>query len=150
MDANEIKRLFSEELLDGSEYTGFGIGHSVSSIDSTARTGNVSYYMASIVEEVDDEVDYDDYVQMTGVAMLKMVLVVSMTLASVAFYAVSFADMFVIETSVASLSVLGVAGGISVLVAPWVCFKEWRLARYPSEYRFHTCSSFLEASYLTS
>jgi hypothetical protein len=75
----------------------------------------------------------DEYVRMTGLAMLKMSVVVAVTTASVAFYAISFTDMFVADTAVSSLSIIGAAGGISLLLAPWVCVKELRLARYPSK-----------------
>jgi hypothetical protein len=84
-----------------------------------------------------EELDDDDYVKITGISMLKMAMVVAVTTLSVAFYAISFVDLFIVETSMASLGVLGAAGGITLLLAPWVCVKEWGLARYPS--KFMTC-----------
>jgi hypothetical protein len=134
MDGTVIKRLMGSDVLsDDSTYSDFSIGHSVSSIESTERAASYRRFSLPSIKEEYEELDSDDYVRMTGLAMLKMAVVVAVTTASVAFYAISFTDMFVADTAVSSLSILGAAGGISLLLAPWVCVKELRLARYPSK-----------------
>ena len=144
---SELKRFFGEgELSDDSEYTRF----SFCSVGSTERTATLrSLTLASIDEEEEDKSSpssiasreeagkgelEDSVVHITTWIVFKLTLVFVVSVASVAFYAVGLTEEFAVESSVVSLTFLGVAGGISAIMAPWVCAKECRLAKSPGKF----------------
>ena len=138
---SEIKRFFGEDgmLSDDSDYTRF----SFSSIGSTSKTATLRTLTLGSIEEgeershstvgMEEDGKEDRGRHHTLWMVFKMTLVLVISAASVGFYTVAFIEELAVESSVVSLTFLAVAGGIIMIMAPWVCAKEWRLAKSPGE-----------------
>lgn len=104
---------------DGSDYMGYQERY----LQEHQYGGDVNAANNKVEEEEEDK-------SMTPITMLKITSVLLLTCGGVVSYLTAFVAS--ITASTATVTTVGIAGGVFILITPWVWLNEWRLVRYPS------------------